>query len=373
MVEVVLVTYYTQIVDISLNMSKLRYSDYYEDINIDAFEEAIGFEPLETLNDNDVGYCVFPENHSHGDTTGKFAIHRDKKIYNCWACGGGSLLSLAMELYDFDIDEATEWVYQFCEADMRTDQEFVDEFLDAFRDVQHRIETLPYFNERVLEQFGSLPEDEWLKSRGISVQTAEAYKIGYANPTRRPSPGKGRYAEEEDYWGPAVVFPHFWKGRLVGWQSRWLDEDRPDWVPKYTMTGDFPKDSTIYGFDDILDSWDPDRKVLVVESVPSALFAVSCGFPAVATFGSNVNEAQMRLLRRFNRVMLCPDNDPAGAQWARGLYSYLIKYTRIWIPPAVEWDKGDIGDFPAHCDDSKQALSNYYNSAQEIGPLNFFL
>ena len=59
---------------------KLRYADFWDSINVDAVEEALGWVPEYTHNDNDVGYCIFPENHSHGDTTGKFAIHREKRI-----------------------------------------------------------------------------------------------------------------------------------------------------------------------------------------------------------------------------------------------------------------------------------------------------
>lgn len=328
--------------------NRLRYEDFWDSINVDSFEEAIGWSPEHTHNDNDIGFCPFPENHAHGDTTGKFAIEREMRVYNCWACGGGSLLSLAMELLAMDIDEATRWIYQFTETDARSDAEFVDEFIDAFRDAEKRIATLPYFNDRVLDRFNESVPDEWLESRGISQEIVDKYGVRYLSAIQRPSPRAGRFGDEEDYIGPGVIFPHYWQDRLVGWQTRWLEEDRPEWVPKYTMTSDFPKETTVYGWDQVKTS----EAVVVVESVPTALLLASEGFAAVATFGSNVNDAQMRLLRRFPEILLAADNDkpskegrPAGLKWRDQLTTYLKKYSVVrWVPlvPEAGSDLGDV-------------------------------
>lgn len=335
----------------SSQQNKLRYEDFWDEINVDLFEEAIGWSPEHTHNDNDVGFCVFPENHSHGDTTGKFAIERNMRVYNCWACGGGSLLSLAMELKDLDVDEATQWLYQFCEVDARSDAEFVDDFLDAFRDAEKRIATLPYFNERVLDRFDQPVPADWLIERGISAEVATEYGVRYSESIRRPSPTGGYYAEAPDYCGPGIILPHYWQGRLVGWQTRWLDDEhRPEWLPKYTMTSDFPKETTIYGWDQVQTS----EAIIVVESVPTVLFLRTYGYNAVATFGSNVNDAQMRLLRRFPQVVLAADNDkpskesgtPAGIKWRRALTDYLKNYTQVmWVPlVGRKGSNDDLGD-----------------------------
>jgi hypothetical protein len=345
--------------------NKLRYSDFWERINIDAFEEAIGFVPDPDLQrgDNDVGYCIWPDNHSHGDTTGKFAIHREKKQYNCYVCGGGSLLSLAMLVKGLDVDEATEWLYQFTEEDMRSDTEFTQDFLAAFEDVQKRTETLPYFNTRVLDQHDEAVADAmewceecgqyepWMERRRVTDPVVEAYGIRYNSALHRPAPKKGRFENDPEYIGPGLIFPHVWKGRLVGWQTRWLEkeEDRPEWLPKYTMTTDFPKETTIYGLDQAKDS----PFVFVVESVTSVLPVRAYDIPIVATFGSNVNPAQMRILRRWPSIVLCPDNDiprrpdatPAGIKWMNSLGEYLKQYSHVYhLPPYGEKPSGDLGD-----------------------------
>ncbi len=332
-----------------MSQHKLRYSQFWDRINVDSVEEAIGWTPEHTHNDNDIGFCVFPENHSNGDTTGKFAIHRERRIYNCWACGGGSLLSLIMELYGFDVDEATKWLWQFTDGDDRSDGEFVDEFLDAFRDVEKRIESMPYFNERVLADKPHVvfADTEWAQERYVGQETLDKYDVRYVPNMFRAVPKSPKFAEDSDYYGPAVLFPHRWQGTLVGWQCRWLDPERPPWVPKYTMTSDFPKESTLYGWDQLTPK--DDLPIFVVESVPSALFLDTCGYSALATFGSSVNDAQMRLLRRLpNGVVLAPDNDPSGEKWLNHLTTYLQRFIPVYHLPTVSDEPGaDIGDLAA--------------------------
>jgi len=363
---------------------KLRYSDFWDRIDIDAFEEGIGWSPEYQDGDNDIGFCVFPENHSHGDTTGKFAIHREKRVYNCWVCGGGSLLSLAMETQNMDVDEATTWLYTMVEGDRRDDREFIDDFLDAFNDVQVRTNTLPYFNDRVLERFNdpiALSEVpvrhngelvtciDYATSRWISAEVLERHNVRYSATAFRPSPGKGKFADDPDYEGPAIIFPHYWRGQLVGWQSRWLEDDdvRPEWVPKYTNTNDLPKETTIYGWDQLETDG---RPVVVCESVPSKLFVESCEHPSLATFGSSVNEPQMRLLRRITSgVILAPDNDPAGVKWRNSLTEYLKRYIPVWHLPVVSDEAGaDIGDLASPWnDDPSKSLEDYLSQKYEPG------
>lgn len=332
-----------------MSQTKLKYRDFAHRINLDAFYEAIGWTPERTQGDNDIGFCVFPENHANGDTTGKFGIHREKMVYNCYVCGGGTILSLAMELKDLEIEPAQKWLYQFCDEDTRSDEAVVDDFLEYFQDIEDRAESMPYFNERVLNRFDDPIENAgWLEQRGIHRRTAELYGVRYTATNYRPAPKSGRFSEDEDYMGPAIILPHYWDGRLVGWQSRWLDEDRPEWVPKYTMTSEFPKENTVYGMDNLRHTGFP---VVIVESVPSVLFLHSCGYASVATFGSSVNPAQLRVLRRFQKgVVLAPDNDEAGAKWARQIHSYLNRYINVRVLPPLDKTGSDIADLASSCD-----------------------
>jgi len=329
----------------------LHYLDFMDDLDIDAVEEALGFGVIDHHKGEDQGYCLFPDNHSHGDTTGKMSINREKKVYHCWVCGGGTLLSLAMEVKSLDEEEATEWLYQYAHGDTRSDSQIVDEFF-ALLDLaeEKRTDHMPFFNPRVLDRFHNEGEEnelyEWAAARGITDEVVYSHKLGYNEWVRKAAPMRDGEKIDKDYNGPCVVFPHFWEGRLVGWQHRWLNHglDTPKWLPKYTNTSDFPKSQTLYNYDEAITRDDP---LIVVESVPTALFLISWGYNAVAAFGSGIKEGQLRLLRRFRQgVILSPDNDEAGAKFVNTAVEYLERWVPLTILPPVEMGQGaDLNDY----------------------------
>lgn len=321
-----------------------RYSEYSHRIDIDAFEEAINFEFIDDDGKgNDVGYCPDPWGmHKNGDTTGKFAIHREKKVFNCWVCGGGTLLSLAMAIWDLPEDDAIDKLLGFCTEP--SDERFEDEISDLLRDERAREPIIPWFNANVLHKFEEPSEElqAFCEDRGISSEVAESHKLGY-DPLAVKISKKGRYE------GPGIIFPHFWQGRLVGWQTRWLepDEDRPPWVQKYNNTRDFPKMWTIYNYEKVYLSKDP---IVVVESVPTALYLESLGYPAVAMFGATAPPEQFKLLRSCQQgLILAPDNDAPGIKFVTKAKEYgLDRFVPVQIcGPVGEPDSGtDLADLP---------------------------
>ena len=324
-------------------MTNLKYGEFAHNIDIDAFEEAIGFEPMYRQGENDVGKCVFPNNHKHGDETGKFAIHRGKKLYNCFVCEGGTLLSLVMEMYGFELDEATRWLAQFTKSDARSDDDFIDEFLSSLEDEKKKTSAIPYFNDKVLDKFTD--DTSWFITRGISQDVIDEYRLRFTSRAMRAGPSP----DKDDYYGPSAIFPHFWNGRLVGWQNRWMDWDRkhtktPKWLAKYTNTRDFPKTTTIFNYSKALEFNGP---VIVCESIPTVLMLVSIGQPAVAYFGGNITPEQLKLLRRFKKLILAPDNDEKGDSFLEKASPYLRRYTEVLHLPKVTsfGVGGDLGDF----------------------------
>lgn len=330
-------------------MAKLtKYRDIVDRIDIDAFEDAIGFIPNLRKENNDIGQC--PDLwglHKHGDRTGKFAIERVKKVYNCWVCGGGSILSLVMHKMEIDEQAALDWLSQFA-GEHKDDDEFADEIEQLLtQDERRRNPVLPWFNEAVIEEPAKniAEQADWLQERGISAQVARKHKLGYeASRVRRSSKG--------DYQGPAIIFPHYWSGRLVGWQERWLDDSRPKYIPKYTNNSDFPRQLTLYNYENVLLSPDP---IVVVESVPTVLFLESHGYPAVATFGSNVSPEQMAYLRRFQQgVILSGDADKPGEKFVNELAEYLERFIDVKVAPFVEDPEvgsgSDLGDLAVEPD-----------------------
>jgi DNA primase len=144
---------------------------------------------------------------------------------------------------------------------------------------------------------------------------------------------------QEVFESTSIVLPHFWQGKLVGWQNRWMGE-RPKWVSKYTNTNDFPKRVTLFGWDQVQDSKQP---IVIVESVPTVLYLASLNIPAVATFGATVSKEQMKMLRSCQQgVVLAQDNDTAGCKWRSDLITYLERYIQV-TEMEIVWDD-DIGE-----------------------------
>lgn len=338
-----------------------RYSDYAHRIDIDTFEEAIGFSGEDDGKGNDVGHCPDPWNmHKHGDSTGKFAIHRDKRVFNCWVCGGGTLLSLGMAIWSLQEEDAIDKLLGMCGEP--TDERFETEIDDLLRDERAREPVVPWFNEKVLEgfesNFGDEVMEQFLLDRHISEEVAKRHRVGFD-----PAAVKIHKSTGERYEGMGIVFPHFWKGRLVGWQIRWL-EDTPKWVGKYKNTMDMPKKWTIYNYERLYFEALP---VVVVESVPTALFLETLGIPAMATFGGNVTPEQLHLLRACQQgLILAPDNDEPGMKFIEKSVPYLEKYinVRVCEPVGEEGSGDDLGDL----DDPKEAI-DVITGAVDLGLL----
>lgn len=316
----------------------MKYAEFVHDIDVEALEEELGLEPISVKKDESQHYCPLPHGqHKNGDTTGKFFINRDLKVYNCWVCGGGNLVSLVCELKDIGPEDAIEYLWGFTRPRDQSTEEFKGEILEILSDGDSNPEVLPHYSERVLQKYKE-NDHPWFAERHITDEVRFSYKVCFAPDAKRYGPDKAVYE------GPSIVLPHIWNGQLVGWQNRWLAEDRPKWVPKYTNTPDLPKKTTLYGWDQIKD--EQELPLVVVESVPTVLFLASRGIPAVATFGANVSEEQITMLRRFQSgVIVAPDNDPAGANCAYEITTQLERYVPVMQLPPVDGPEGaDLGD-----------------------------
>jgi len=311
-----------------------EYFDIIKSFDIDEFEHAIGFEPIgHNNNGEDFGQCPDPWSlHKHGDRTGKFAINRDKKVFNCFVCGGGTLLSLTMAIRDCEENEAIEWLRQFTSKSNQTDEGFLGEIDRLLSDKEIKEEkSLPWFNPNVLLAWQE-NNHEWFAERGITAKVKEQYRLGV-------NPKTVRTSINNTFESESIVLPHFWNDKLVGWQNRWMG-DRPKWVPKYTNTNDFPKRTTLFGWDHVYNFETP---IVIVESVPTVLYLASLDIPAVATFGANVSKEQMKILRGCQQgIILARDNDDAGIKWHDDLLLYLDRYIPV-MDMEIAWED-DIGE-----------------------------
>lgn len=287
--------------------------------------------------------------HANGDANPSAAANVERKLYVCYSYWGGSIFDLVQKLEDKDsFDGIVGILGEFlgeATRDAPTVAEDLRRLLDAARPVG--TPSVPQgYSERILAPWAFT--HPYLVERGVDHETASRLHIGWDEKTNR------------------ITIPHFWRGRLVGWQLRAIPDRPGQWpgtwgggFPKYKSCPGFPKSDTLY----TADGEGHLRRVregtvVVVESPFSAIRAVSLGVdtPVLATFGAKISKRQQELLREFPRVVVWMDDDDAGRLAERKLARNLSSHTRVSV---VTPDSGmDVGDY-----DSREAVEAKIASA----------
>lgn len=319
-------------------------------IDYDRLYEALEWEPVrQDFQGNDIGHCFdFYGWHKHGDRTGKLIFYKEDEKASCFVCGGFTIEHLVSLVKGISDEDADDWLDEFREGYEQSDESFRHEIHEKLTyKYTRKGPNHPIFASGVVERF--TPYDEWppiavdwARDRGISHQTIELFNVRYGHVRRLPPRG----SDEDPYIGDAIIIPHYWNNQLVGWQYRWLANDRPMWLKKYTNTNDLPVEDTVFNYDLASISQEP---VFVVESVSTVLWLKSNGFASVATFGAKMTAGKAKVLRRFQQgLILARDNDDPGIQWAKRIRKDCDPFVNIWeLPPVVlkgDNDGSDLGD-----------------------------
>jgi len=296
-------------------------------------------------------FCPLPD-HPGADRSGSnFSIHEGSLVWKCFTCDeGGAFPELVIKLRGLeDGPEGSAW-----QQALRFLAEYSDVALDGTVDEVYNKQVeraakaadswgarrqrdrrqMPAFAPGVLDRMGGpAPLSVLAKWHVDDEEVVEAYGVRYS-----------AESEHHGYVAPAITIPHFFGGRLVGYQRRWLADDRPDWVPKYTNTEDFPKADTLYGWDVALPFARAGHTTAVVESAMTVLRLACLGIPAVGTFGASVTDEQIRLLGTLRPgLALAYDNDRPGRKATRRIADEL-SYLPLDVVPPPRGAKADLAD-----------------------------
>lgn len=253
--------------------------------------------------------------HSHGDAVPSAALNIDKNQYCCYSSGIGCSLEKLVSHLEGD-DPSYDLLSSFVVGATKRDEIFQDIVSQMFTKVAESKAELPTYSYSLALSWHKNVHPYW-ESRGISRDALDALTLGFD--------------ERED----RVVFPHMFKGDLVGWQKRAVGKR----YPKYQSSWQFPKSETLYNYDNVLKG----EAVCVVESPMSVARALSVGLRnVVATFGAKVSDDQIDLLSDYGPVCIWFDHDDAGFSGERKLCEGLYRRTDVWVVPP---DQGrDMGD-----------------------------
>lgn len=350
----------------------IEWEDIVDSVQLDRVLDDLGIKVSSIIKREHWASCQLPT-HPSADASPSFSVNEDTLLWNCFTCNAGGLLpSLVAQMLGFETDQdydredpttqtafqkGVEWLLPYSDVDVNSDagfQEQLDRYLERTREKtvkrRSKFKRLPFFNPQVLDSLDYCPIELLEKWHIFEERTVERWGLRY-------DPERTREKNGKHYSGPAIVIPHYFRGDLVGYQERWLDPERPKWIPKYTNTDGFPKAETLFGYDIALGAAQEGCPVTVVEAAMTVIRLWEIDTPGIGTFGASVGETQIDLLRGFRPgLILARDEDPdyinqkgervhgAGIQnfWANA--DRLSGNVPIWKLPPVPQQKGDLAD-----------------------------
>ncbi len=245
--------------------------------------------------------------------------------YRCLGCQAkGYLPWLIAVVRGGTTEDARRWLNQETGLGGNVmDVSLLMKYLDALYMPKAGLAPLVRFPDRMLEPWAFLHPyltDPKPYGRQIREENVLQMRLGYAQEYKI-----GERKDKTPITSERVVIPHFWKGDLVGWQTRRLDPR--DGTAKYLSSPDFPADQTIYNYDA-----KHSGTVVVMEAMLSVVSKVHLEPHPEATFGASMSEEQVRLLSKHPRIVLFMDNDDAGWKSVMGQDSFsrdgrLLKHT----------------------------------------------
>lgn len=275
--------------------------------------------------------CLLPfGNHRDQQRNPTASLNYKKLTYNCLGCGaGGGLLWFIGTCRGETGERARQWLED--QTGTGADEQSLAslmQFFDAVYGPKQIVRPpMPRMDTKVL--------DPWLaihpyltEIRGIPEQTLMDHLVGFG--TLRVRMGEG-FVESQ-----RIIIPHLWRGSLVGWQSRRLVSDG---TPKYLSTPDFPKDRTLFSYDEQA------RSAVIVESPMSVLSKAHLEPQIEATFGAKITDEQIRLISMHPRVVLFFDNDESGWTATEHVGEALESYSQVWVADnPYNADAADLDD-----------------------------
>ena len=315
--------------------------------------------PLKKSGRDWKGLCPF-----HGEKSPSFYVVPDKKIFHCFGCGAtGDAIKFVMQLDGKSFREAVEGLA--LEAGVELSPADPEESRRAGRRaaLAEVNEKACKFYERVLWEHprGAIAR-EHLQKRGITEETARAWRLGYAPslwdalakslarskvdpklieeaglavPRKK---GEGLY----DRFRGRLIIPIRESGRIVAFGGRLLEGESD---AKYLNSPETPlynKGAVLFGLERARDAIRREGVVLFVEGYFDSIGLHQAGVQtAVATCGTALTEKHLDLVVRAgaSELVFLFDGDAAGiraAQRASEIAAAAGVTARVLVPPGGE-------------------------------------
>lgn len=311
------------------------------------------------------------------EKTPSFFVSPDKGLFKCFSSGkAGDVITFVMETENLQFTEAVEALASRYNIPLKYEKGGISGEERSLRqqlmDLHEKAAEI--YREAFLadNEGGAFIRDYWTRERKFSLEVAEDFKIGFADPggcdlfTRLKKQGvsddalsqcglfflRGSDRPLARFRGRLMIPIRDHQGRIVAFTARQLSvtpQDDPAHEAKYVNSPETPiftKGNILFNLDRARKSAGPNRPFLMVEGQLDAIRCWSSGLTsAIAPQGTGITETQLQLLRRFHASVECLlDGDNAGQQAAlRLLPKALQENLEIhFLPLPTKTDPDDL-------------------------------
>jgi DNA primase len=311
------------------------------------------------------GLCPF-----HQEKTPSFTVSPIKQIFYCFGCGkGGDVYNFVMGLEKCEFPEAVKVVAEKCgiaiprQKDRSPEERKENQQRSVLLEMHREAQT--FFVKQLEGTLEGKAALAYLEDRGLDKDTIARFGIGYA-----PSGGdallrqlKPKYNDKLlvdsglvsrdqsagrlfDRFRRRITFPiSNESGKIVAFGARALGDD----MPKYLNSPETPiysKSNVLYHMDRAKDALRRQDFAILVEGYMDAIAVARAGISnVVASCGTSLAEAQIKLLGRFTRrVIVNYDPDTAGQAATERSLTLLLEQdfeVRVLALPPVGDKKAD--------------------------------
>ena len=283
-----------------------------------------------------LGLCPF-----HKEKTPSFTVSDDKGFYHCFGCGAhGDVIGFVMNVQGLSFPEAVDNLAGEAGLEVPRQEPSDAAAREKRKGLTDVLESAArWFEARLASPEGAAARD-YLTARGLSRETVETFRLGYAPPDRGklraaleregfdPSllveaglvkrPEDGGPGETRDFFFNRVIFPITdRRARVIAFGGRTLGESRAKYINS-PETPVFQKGRVLYNLSTALRAARDQGELILAEGYMDVLALAQSGFTAaVAPLGTAVTEGQIEELWRIvPEPILCLDGDAAGRRAA---------------------------------------------------------
>lgn len=299
---------------------------------------------------NYLGLCPF-----HQEKSPSFNVRPQQRTYHCFGCGvGGNAFRFLMDHSGLTFVEAVKRLAE--QAGIRIEEEVYDANAEREAKVRKALlkvhaEAVEWFHLLLMRHKVAAEARTYLKSRGISPETAKDWQMGYAPPhgdllrewalerkftenllvtaglLARPDEDSGRGNDTYPRFRHRLMFPiRNDYGECIAFSGRLLDANAK--AAKYLNSPETPifsKSRILFGLDKSKRAIIKADRAIVTEGQLDMITAFAHGVEnVVAPLGTAFTEFHARKLKQHAaEVVLCFDSDNAGYKAAERAFTIL--------------------------------------------------